>query len=116
MSSLFFISGRDERYFDKFVVSPDNQYLVFLGRDGYILLVSNKVGKRKTLLHVSISLVCVIICCSCSQTKQWIGELKMSGNVRSVSFTSDSRFMISSGSKPAIIKLDSPPSLQIIIL
>ena len=35
--------GRDERYYDKFVVSPDNQYLVFLGKDGYLLLVSNKV-------------------------------------------------------------------------
>ena len=36
-------TGRDERYFDRFVVSPDNQYLVFLGRNGYMLLVSNKV-------------------------------------------------------------------------
>lgn len=37
-------SGRDERFWDKFVVSPDNEYLVFLGRDGYMVLVSNKVG------------------------------------------------------------------------
>ncbi len=35
--------GREERYFDKFVVSPDNQFLVFLGKDGYMPLVSNKV-------------------------------------------------------------------------
>ncbi len=36
-------TGHEKCYFDKFVVSPDNQYLVFLGRGGYIVLVSNKV-------------------------------------------------------------------------
>ena len=35
--------GREERFFDKFVVSPDNEHLVFLGKDGYMPLVSNKV-------------------------------------------------------------------------
>ena len=37
------VVGREERYFDKFTVSPDNQLLVFLGKDGYMPLVSNKV-------------------------------------------------------------------------
>ena len=44
---IFYISGhlgRDERFFDKFVVSPDNKLLVFLGKDGYMPLVSNKVN------------------------------------------------------------------------
>ena len=40
----FVLTGREERFFDKFVVSPDNQLLVFLGKDGYMPLVSNKVG------------------------------------------------------------------------
>ena len=41
--SLSLCVGRDEIYWDKFVVSPDNQYLVFLGKNGYMILVSNKV-------------------------------------------------------------------------
>ncbi|XP_064404926.1 U3 small nucleolar RNA-associated protein 18 homolog isoform X2 [Halichondria panicea] len=67
------IRGREERYFDKFVVSPDNQLLVFLGKDGYMPLVSNK-------------------------TKQWIGDLKMNGRVCDVAFTPDSQHLLSSGS------------------
>ncbi len=42
MQSLF-LPGHDERYFESFVVSPDNELLVFLGKDGYMPLVSNKV-------------------------------------------------------------------------
>lgn len=44
---IFLISGhlgRDERFFDKFVISPDNKLLVFLDKDGYMPLVSNKVN------------------------------------------------------------------------
>ena len=40
---LLYHAGHDEKYFDRFVVSPDNQYLVFLGENGFMLLVSNKV-------------------------------------------------------------------------
>lgn len=36
-------AGRRDRKYNKFVVSPDNKLLAFLGKDGYILLVSNKV-------------------------------------------------------------------------
>lgn len=37
------LTGRDERYFQDFVVSPNNELLVFLGKDGYMPVVSNKV-------------------------------------------------------------------------
>ena len=40
---ISFWLGREERFFDRFVVSPDNNLLVFLGKDGYMPLVSNKV-------------------------------------------------------------------------
>ena len=35
------------------------------------------------------------------QTKQWVGELKMNGEVGGVAFTPDSRHLLSYGSKPA---------------
>ena len=41
---FLFIAGHEKCYFDRFVVSPDNQYLVFLGKNGYLILVSNKVS------------------------------------------------------------------------
>ena len=62
--------GRKERYFDKFVVSPDNQLLAFLGKDGYIPLVSNKVQhswslcKRLWLCHnfgLNFCTVCLLL-------------------------------------------------------
>lgn len=38
------IHGRDDRSLEKFWVSPDDQLLVFGGKDGTLILVSNKVG------------------------------------------------------------------------
>ena len=37
-------AGRKERKYSTFVVSPDNNFLAFLGNDGYVILVSNKVS------------------------------------------------------------------------
>ena len=37
-------SGREEKHFDKFVVSPDGKHLVFLGSNGYLILLSSKVS------------------------------------------------------------------------
>ena len=45
---LFHCLGRDERFFEKFVVSPNNELLVFLGKDGYMPLVSNKVSFQES--------------------------------------------------------------------
>lgn len=39
-----FFAGREERYFDKFHVSPDGKHLIFLGTNGYIILLSSKVS------------------------------------------------------------------------
>ena len=41
---LLFHAGREERYFDKFHVSPDGKHLVFVGTDGYLVLLSSKVS------------------------------------------------------------------------
>ena len=37
-------SGRSEKFFTNFKVSPDNKFLAFLGNDGYIILLSGKVS------------------------------------------------------------------------
>jgi U3 small nucleolar RNA-associated protein 18 len=36
------IVGREEKSFEKFALSPDNQWIAFLGDAGYIILVSNQ--------------------------------------------------------------------------
>ena len=41
---MILLIGRDDNFYDKFAVSPDNKLLVFLGKDGYLPLVSNKVS------------------------------------------------------------------------
>lgn len=66
------IRGREERYFDKFYVSPDGKHLIFLGTNGYLILLSSK-------------------------TKQWIGNLKMSGSVQSVAFNANGSRMFTAG-------------------
>ncbi|KAF9957939.1 U3 snoRNP protein [Modicella reniformis] len=66
------IYGRREKSLEKFSLSPCGKWTAFLGRDGYIILVSN-------------------------QTKQWIKNLKMNGNVRSVAWSSDGMYLYSVG-------------------
>ena len=59
MAPLINLVGREERYFDKFKISPDNQLLVFLGKDGYMPLVSNKVrGHICTVLYNILLYTC----------------------------------------------------------
>ena len=38
------IVGRQEKSLEKFVLSPDNKWIAFLGDAGYILLCSNQVS------------------------------------------------------------------------
>ena len=38
------MSGHSKTVFSSFRVSPDNQLLAFIGKDGFIPLVSNKVS------------------------------------------------------------------------
>ena len=66
------ILGRKEKSFERFVASPNGDYLAFQGNDGYIVLLSGK-------------------------TKQWVANLKMNGSVRSLSFSPDGNFLLSSG-------------------
>jgi len=53
-----FAAGREERYFDKFHVSPDGKHLVFVGTNGYLILLSSKVS---LLLVVFLSLSYVTV-------------------------------------------------------
>ncbi|KAI1293415.1 U3 snoRNP protein [Mortierella claussenii] len=66
------IYGRKEKSLEKFSLSPCGRWIAFLGRDGYIVLVS-------------------------SSTRQWVKNLKMNGNVRAVAWSSDSSFLYSVG-------------------
>ena len=70
----FFPSGRNEKSFERFWVSPDDKHLVFTGHDGTLILLSNK-------------------------TKQWVANLKMNGSARSVAFTPDSQRLLSTGGR-----------------
>ncbi|KAF8941163.1 U3 snoRNP protein [Haplosporangium gracile] len=66
------IYGRHEKSLEKFVLSPCGTWIAFLGRDGYIILVTTK-------------------------TRLWAKNLKMSGNVRAVAWSSDSEYLYSVG-------------------
>ncbi|GAB5588707.1 U3 snoRNP protein [Umbelopsis nana] len=62
------IWGRDDKSLEQFSISPCGKYIAFLGRDGYIILVSFK-------------------------TKQWIANLKMNGSVHSVDWSADGKYI-----------------------
>ncbi|KAF9924478.1 U3 small nucleolar RNA-associated protein 18 [Mortierella alpina] len=66
------IYGRQEKSLEKFALSPCGQWIAFLGRDGYIILVA-------------------------TNTRQWVKNLKMNGNVRAVAWSSDSNYLYSVG-------------------
>jgi len=67
------IVGRKERSLEKFRVSPDGRYIAFIGNDGYVILVDGT-------------------------SRQWIGNLKMNGSVRALTFTDDAEYILGSGS------------------
>jgi U3 small nucleolar RNA-associated protein 18 len=67
------ILGRDERSWENHAVSPDGTLIAFLGNDGYVVLVD-------------------------SHSKQWVGNLKLNGSVRAVTFTPDGSSILASGS------------------
>jgi U3 small nucleolar RNA-associated protein 18 len=75
------IRGRSETSFEKSYVSPCNKYVVILGRDGYIILLS-------------------------MLTKQWIADLKMTGEVTDVCFSSDGKYLFSIGTDAQVYKWD----------
>ncbi|KAL9189770.1 hypothetical protein ACHAXT_009445 [Thalassiosira profunda] len=67
------IVGRKERSLEKFSVSPDGRIIAFVGNDGYVILVDGK-------------------------TRQWMGDLKMNGSVRAITFSGDGEDVLGSGS------------------
>lgn len=77
------IIGRSERSLEKFVVSPpsscNRSMIAFIGNDGYIILVDGV-------------------------TYQWIGDLKMNGSVRAVTFSEDGEYIMGSGSDGDVYK------------
>lgn len=100
------ISGRCEKNLEKFEVSPDGRHLVFLGDNGYMMLVSSRVSSERERICCLISkkkdidiLFHVNLLCICIQTKQWIGNLKMNGTVGAVTFSANGSHMFSTGSK-----------------
>ncbi|EDQ92370.1 uncharacterized protein MONBRDRAFT_13410, partial [Monosiga brevicollis MX1] len=66
------LQGRAERSLERMWVSPDDKHLVFTGKDGALLLVSQ-------------------------QSRHWICDLHMNGPARHVAFNSDGSVMYSSG-------------------
>lgn len=67
------ILGREERSWEKHAVSPDGQVVAFVGNDGYVVLVD-------------------------THSKHWIGNLKLNGSVRAITFTPDGSQIVASGS------------------
>lgn len=77
------IKGREEKSLERMTVSPNGEYIAFLGNDGYILLVSGR-------------------------SKQYIGTLKQNMSVRSVSFSADSSLLFSVGGEGIVYIWDVP--------
>ncbi|OZJ02886.1 hypothetical protein BZG36_03805 [Bifiguratus adelaidae] len=76
------IRGRDtDKSLENFSVSPCGRYMAFLGRDGYIVLVSY-------------------------ETRQWIANLKMNGSVRSVDWSEDGEKLYSVGGDAEVYEWD----------
>eukprot|EP01147_Barroeca_monosierra_P004842 gene4842-8682_t len=75
------ITGRKENSLERMWISPDNQFITFTGRDGHMLLLSQK-------------------------TKQLIGTLKMNQSCRKAAFTKDSRYLYTTGSEGRVYVWD----------
>ncbi|KAJ3105561.1 U3 snoRNP protein [Phlyctochytrium planicorne] len=75
------IRGRDEESLERHSTSPCGRFIAFLGRNGYIILVSRI-------------------------TKQWIANLKMNGSVRAIEFSKDGKYLYSIGGDGEIYQWD----------
>lgn len=64
--------GREEKSLESFAVSQDSKTVAFQGNEGYILLTS-------------------------LSSRQWIGNMKMNGSVRALSFAQDGKELLSIG-------------------
>jgi U3 small nucleolar RNA-associated protein 18 len=75
------IMGREEKSLERFAASPDGRWLAFTGTDGTIILVSAK-------------------------TKQWVGNFKMNGTARAVTFSADGTQLYGSGGDALVYRWD----------
>ena len=73
IQKIFDVRGHQKEFFKHSMPSPKNDVIAFLGKDGYIVLLS-------------------------ARTKQWISDLKMNGTVRSVAFAKNGDLMLTGGS------------------
>lgn len=75
------IAGRKERKLEKFVTSNSGNQVVFLGSDGFMTVASAK-------------------------SYEWIGNMKMNGDVQSATFCENDRYLLSTGSDGQVYKWD----------
>ncbi|EWM21880.1 u3 small nucleolar rna-associated protein 18 [Nannochloropsis gaditana] len=75
------LMGREEKSLERFVASPDGQWLAFTGKDGYVVLVG-------------------------ARSKQWAGEFKMNGTARALAFSADGRHLMASGGDAVVYRWD----------
>jgi U3 small nucleolar RNA-associated protein 18 len=66
------VKGHDDKSYERCKVSPCNNYIAFLGTNGYIILLSRK-------------------------TKQWIADLKINKTVRDIDFSKDGQYIYAIG-------------------
>lgn len=75
------IHGRRDKSYEEFRISPCGRYIVFGGKDGYLVLVSY-------------------------QTKQWIANIKMNSSVKGFDWSSDGRYLFGVGGDAEVYQWD----------
>lgn len=75
------IFGHEEKSLERFVASPDGQWLAFTGRNGYSMLLSNR-------------------------TKQWVADFKMNGKCKALAFSPDSKRLLTTGTDADVYEWD----------
>ena len=73
IQKIYDVRGHQKEFFKHSLPSPSNTVIAFLGKDGYIVLLSAK-------------------------TKQWISDLKMNGTARCAAFAKNGNIMLTGGS------------------
>ena len=75
------IFGLEDKSLEKFSISPCGKYIVFVGNNGYLTLVSY-------------------------QTKQWIDNFKMNGTANAVAWSSDGKYLFSVSGDATVYQWD----------
>ena len=81
MNKSLGILGRPEKSFEKFAISPNDDFIVFQGQDGYLIVVDYK-------------------------TKRLITNLKMNAGLRDMNWSSDGRYIYSLGNNAEVCQWD----------